>query len=379
MSEYRDTVAYIDTEALCGNYLRLRAEAGELFCVLKANAYGHGAALCVRELYLAGARLFAVAELGEALELRRALRKIAGNSRNYRAEILILGYTNPKHAVILEENGFLQTAVSEEHLLALAATGAKVRVHAAINTGMNRIGLPDNEKSAELLLGGRNMGRLRCEGIFTHFYCADQEDGSVTRGQFRRFTEFAGYLGDACGIRHACNSAAALRFPEMRLDACRCGLLLYGLSPCECVKTEGFRQVMRLKSRIISLRVAERGETVGYGGSFVCGRRTLIATVPIGYGDGFLCSYAKGVIPLVNGYPAPIIGRVCMDMCMLDVTDAALLGSGVSVGDAAEMLPEGGNGVNAAAISANSINYEITTALSARVERRALTPPREAQ
>lgn len=383
--EARDTQALIDGAAIRHNYRVITETVGETYCVIKANAYGHGAEICARELRRAGASRFAVATLEEALEIKAAINEAEGSQEG--AEILILGYTSPVQAAILEENGISATAVSLSHLEEFAKTGKKLSVHLAVDTGMNRIGISVGNGGEAASAAAKRAAEIFADsaliaaGVFTHFSRADghtDADLEFTRGQYRIFCEFieqARINGLSFTTRHACNSAAAVRFPEMHLDACRCGLILYGMTPDSAEEENEnalyprLRPVMRLKTNVATLHTAEAGERVGYGGSHLCERRTVIATLPIGYGDGFLRAYAKGCTPTVGGFDAPILGRICMDMCMIDVTDALAAGVPVTPGSEVTLLSAKNGGIDAVANAASTINYEITTAITKRVPR----------
>ena len=356
--------AVIDLTALKENYLLMTHAVGDIICVVKANAYGHGAVACSQALYSVGAKRFAVANLSEALALRRGL-----GDRS--AEILILGYTHPNHAAILAENRIIQTVVSHSHAAELEASGEKIKVHASVDVGMNRIGYSVSSPDTALLISELlKSERLDLQGVFTHFPCADLPDDALTPRQFSDFSQLIGNFSGEKLLFHACNTAAALRYPEMRLNACRCGIALYGILPSPTVPDPGLKQVMTLRAPIIAVHVANKGETVGYGADFVCKRRSLIATAPIGYGDGLLRCYTKGCIPTVNGYPAPFAGRICMDMCMLDVTDTALHSRAPRVGDTVCFFSADAPGsVGRIAEAASTVSYEITTAISSRVKR----------
>ncbi|MBQ9115556.1 MAG: alanine racemase [Clostridia bacterium] len=363
--------AVIDLEALTNNYLLLKKTVGEIICVVKANAYGNGAAVCSRALSRVGASKFAVANLGEAIKLRRALPR-------QDAEILILGYTPAKYAAILRENRFSQAVISSEHGKELLASGEKLRVHIAIDTGMNRVGYSDllPQTVTDLAALGA-CPKIRIEGIFTHFACADLSEDSETARQFSRFCDFQKKLptviSDRKPLIHLCNSAAALRYPQMRADASRCGLALYGLLPSSSVPDPGLRPVTALCAPIIAVHTAEKGSFIGYGATYICRRRSIIATVPIGYGDGFLRSYSIGCTPHINGKAAPIVGRICMDMCMLDITDIAEGGTTPSVGDIVWFYPRSDStALDRVASAAETINYEVITNLTGRLGRTYL-------
>lgn len=366
----------IDIKALQHNYNLLRKRLGSIFCVLKANAYGHGLEECGPALAEYGASCFAVAEIDEAIALKSRLKERGSNS----PDILILGHTAPEHAVILAENRFIQTVYSAEYAEELKSFGVRLRTHIKLDTGMNRLGFrTDSEELAEIAKVYKNS-KLVPEGIYTHFSCADMTDAisrDFTKEQYRRYISAVSEL-DSLGIspklKHVCNTAAAIRYPEMRLDAVRIGLALYGLVPNVDISFSGLLPVMSFCAPIVSVHRAEVGEAVGYGGSYVCKKRTYIATVSAGYGDGFLRSYAGHACPLLleSGFGAKVIGNVCMDQLMLDITDAVERGCNVKCGSEVELFSAAGsakNSISALARSVGTISYEIASCVSARAKR----------
>ena len=364
------TRAYIDLTALAENYKRLSgAVRAESICVVKANAYGHSCRLCAPVLYGAGCRKFAVATLAEALELR----ELVGDD----AEIIILGYTDPMHACILGERSIIQCVFSLEYAQRLNEMAeTPIKIHIKIDTGMNRLGFraqndADFSRSVAEIKEIASFGKLNIGGMFTHFARADElseEGDAFTRLQFERFMNLDSALkaeGIDVGFRHACNSAGAIRFPEYALDGVRFGISLYGggshvteLSP-----------VMRLESEITSVHTLCVGESVGYGGRFVADRERHIATLSIGYGDGLLRRFSGGKVLLITKggrYECPVVGNICMDQCMIDVTDTdAQAGDRVILfGDEPKRLAEFARRVG-------TIDYECLCQVSSRVPRIA--------
>ena len=372
--------AEIDTEALLYNYKVLCAFSPHVrhICAVKADAYGHVAELCVAVLLRAGCDFFAVACIEEAL----AVRDVCDREGKY-ADILILGYTCCSQAAILSENNIIQTVVSEDYARALQASAVEhdcsVKVHVALDTGMNRLGLCARNQ-AECAEAVDAIGRImefesiRIEGMFTHFARADEEyedtieSDSHTKQQFDRFDAVRKGLS-ARGIRlfcHACNSAASVRFPQFAMDGVRFGIMLYGVSPSEHVD-HITRPVMSLHTLVTHIHALLPGETVGYGGSFVAEEERLIATLPIGYADGFSRAYSGFCVTVqtdLGNFKAPVVGRVCMDQCMIDVT-----GLPVRAEDRVTVFGIDPLDLVNLAKMADTIEYEVLCRISARVPR----------
>lgn len=368
------TWAEIDLSRLRNNYAEIRRSVNaqtEVMCVVKADAYGHGAEKCAVALYEAGARWFAVSCIEEAMQLRAAF-----DSRLlYGSKILILGYTPPENAAMLAKYDIRQTVYSSEYAKDLSASASKqgcaVRVHFKLDTGMNRLGFDAETNAAEAILEASKLEGIAAEGLFTHFACADEDDendaDSVTRKQFERFRRVDEELSQKGLhlIRHACNSAGTVKYPEFHLDMVRVGIILYGLLPCP-IDSEKFSllPVMTFKSTIAHIHTVRKGERVSYGGIYKAEKDVCAATVPVGYADGFIRGFAGGGI-YVNGKFAPIIGRICMDQCMADISDipdAEVGGEVVLFGGKPEMLDE-------LARIAGTINYELVCLIGKRVAR----------
>lgn len=340
----------------------------KMMAVVKADAYGHGAVTVAKTLRDAGAAYFAVSNLEEALQLRAA---------GITQPILILSYTPPEQAATLARYHITQTVICPTHAEALsaAATAAQVTlsVHFKLDTGMSRVGFvhqfaDDREKAANEIASACALPGIVPEGIFTHFATADEQDDSMTRLQFERFMQTVDDLADK-GIRftfkHCCNSAATERFPEMHLDLVRPGIILYGLAPDDSWmrKLLPLKPVMQLKTAVSMVKTIPAGTTVSYGATFTAEKDMQIATVPIGYADGYPRSMAGKAHMLINGSPAPVIGRVCMDQCMLDVT-----GLNVAPGDIVTVFGDGLS-VDTYAAWMGTINYEAVCLIGKRVPR----------
>ena len=369
----RRTWAQIDLDRAEKNYRLIRASVDpktKLCCVVKANAYGHSAVELSRLYESLGADYFAVSNIEEALQLRRG---------GIGKPILILGYTPPECAAVLSHEDIRQCVYSAEYgdMLADCAEkdGVCVKIHIKIDSGMGRIGfacLGENRRELVAALAVCRRKSLISEGIFTHFASADENRGGkeYTETQFERFTEAVAFLeknGVHFAVRHCSNSAAVLDYPRFALDMVRAGIVLYGLSPSgEMAHTLPLSHVMTLYSVIAHIKTVLPGDKISYGRTYEAKEKRRIATVPIGYADGFWRKCGNGTYSLcVNGAPCPVVGRVCMDQLMIDVTDVPCrVGDTVTVfGNDAPFTPED------IAAAADTIGYEIICAVGERVPR----------
>lgn len=364
------TWAEISLSNLEHNYRALRAmlPAGCRFLgVVKADAYGHGAIPVARRLEKLGAEYLAVACLDEALELRRA---------GIQTPILILGYTPPERAGELLEWDITQTVYNLETAEALSQRAQKsdkpLKIHVKADTGMSRLGWLCDEahlgETADTICRVCSLPGLTAEGIFTHFANADGDE-DYTMLQFTRFLDLLDTLkarGVTFAIRHCAASAAALRYPCTYLDMVRPGIALYGHYPdpsCEGLDGPGLRPVMTLKTRVASVKTVPAGTPVSYGCTHVLERKTTLAALTIGYADGLPRLSSDRWQVELRGHRVPIVGRVCMDMCMVDVT-----GLDIAPGDEAEVFGEKVPVEDLAAL-AGTIQYELLCAVSPRVRR----------
>lgn len=341
----------------------------KLCCVVKANAYGHGAIKISKIYESLGADYLAVSNIEEALQIR---------SNNVSLPILILGYTNPECAKLLAENNITQCVYSKDYGNSLAKSahnyGVKVKVHVKIDTGMGRIGflVDDNDSILEIEKIYYSKEFI-CEGIFTHFACADGGGNgeAYTRNQYERFLELIDKLqnkGVTFEIKHCSNSAAIFDYPEMQLDMVRAGIVLYGLAPSGMVRNKvELKQVMELKSVVTHIKTIKKGVSISYGGEYIAEKEMRIATVPIGYADGFWRSnYSNNGFVFIGGKRAQIVGRICMDQCMIDVSDLPE----VDIGSIVEIYSCQEEGtIDLFARMNKTINYELVCALGERVPR----------
>ena len=371
MNEQKRCWAEISPENILHNYRALRAaipEGCRFLGVVKADAYGHGALETARLLEDAGADYLAVACLDEALELRRG---------GIRMPVLILGPTSGAYTGALIENNITQAVTGLAEAEAFSAEAAKrgetLRVHMAVDTGMSRIGFlctgRDFERGTAELIRACRLPGLEVEGVFTHFAVSDEkgeEDERYTREQYRVFLSAiaaAEAAGVSFKIRHCANTGAVLYYmPEFALDMTRPGLLLYGYGDDE--GKLGLRPCMRLVTRVLTVKRYAPGTTVSYGRRFTTERETRMGVLGVGYADGLprlssnKCAYAVG-----GGF-APQRGSICMDMCMVDLTDLP----GVKAGDEVEIFGAESE-LNAISRAAQTIPYELLCAVSKRVPR----------
>ena len=377
------TWAEIDLNAYAHNIRELRRVTHTdalLMAVVKANGYGHGAAAVAREALQNGAEWLGVARINEAVELRKA---------GLQAPILVLGYTPADLAQELIEFDLTQTVYSYANAESFSShaskLGKKISVHIKMDSGMGRLGLVADallgqkkirEANPDAIVTIENIARLQgleVQGLFTHFATADSADKSYANRQLEIFLDFLHQLertGLQPPIRHAANSAALMEIPASHLDMVRPGIATYGLYPSEEVNRDRaiLKPVMALKSRIINLKNVPAGFKVSYGITYRTDKPTTIATVPVGYADGLNRLFSSCGRMLVHGQPAPIIGRVCMDLTMLDVTNIPDVG----MDDEVVIFGQQGKASLTAdelASELNTINYEIVSTVMARVPR----------
>jgi len=377
------TRAEVDLGALAHNIRQLQGVAAPesvMMAVVKADGYGHGAVEVARVALDNGVRFLAVARINEAAHLRRA---------GMEAPLLIFGGSLPQHVPFLIRHDISVAVNSLDGAEQLAAAARRVpgtlRVHIKIDTGMGRLGIPANalinpgnglppsDRAVAAIRSLAALPGLTVEGIFTHFANADCRDKDHARGQFalfQRLLERVAAEGLQIPWRHAANSAALLEMPESHLDLVRPGIALYGLWPSAemehcCVD---LKPVMSLKSTVIQVKDVAAGFSVSYGSTYTTPEPTRIATVPIGYADGFSRLLSNQGQMLVRGRRAPILGRVCMDLTLIDVGQIP----GVQVGDEVLVMGRQGNeeiSADEIARQLDTINYEVTASLTARVPR----------
>ncbi|GAB3794264.1 alanine racemase [Virgibacillus kimchii] len=318
---YRETWTEISLDAIHHNVKAFKEHIGnntKYMAVVKADGYGHGAAEIANEALLAGADYIAVAILDEAILLREA---------GIQAPILVMGYTPPEAIETAIKNDITLTVFTPEAAEAVKDMARKLekqtRVHIKAETGMNRIGLRDKNHVLDL---ARSLSSeyVIIEGIFTHFADADNKDTSYTDKQFESFMEITDYLKDHgvdVPIRHCCNSAGTIAHPSKHLDMVRVGIAMYGLYPEDFMKEIiDLTQAMTLKTKPVFIKNLRPQESISYGCTFTTEQDSKIATIPIGYADGFSRLLSNRGDVMVNGERSRIVGRVCMDQSMIDVT-----------------------------------------------------------
>jgi len=361
----RDVYAEIDLDAIRHNLKEIRRRinpASKLCVVVKANAYGHGAVEVSNVAVECGADFLAVATVGEGLELRRA---------GFTLPILILGLVPQDTVGVVVAADLTQAVVDFETAEKISDAARRLekisKVHLKIETGMGRIGVAPDEAVA-LAEKISRLPNVELEGMFSHFSDADSLDRTFTNHQIKIFSDVAKKIraaGVSIKIFHIAESAAALDIPEAHFDMVRSGIINYGLYPSADVRrTIELKPAMKLVARIAFLKKIPAGVSIGYGREFVAKRDSLIATLPLGYADGYIRAY-KNFHVEVRGQLAPIAGRVCMDQTMIDVTDV----EGVRIGDEVILFGSDLISIDDAAKHLNTINYEVTCLVSARVPR----------
>ena len=375
--------AEIDLQAIAHNMRELRRVTrpqARLMVAVKGNGYGHGAVPVARAAIACGADALGVARFEEGVELRQA---------GIDAPVLVFGHTPTSLAASLLDYDLIQTIYSlntaRKLSEAVKALGGRLKVHLKVDTGMGRLGLlpdngsyassgmPESGRALKEVIQIQQLPGLKLEGIFTHFATSDSADKTFAHIQMSRFTRFLAELENA-GIdglvRHAANSAAVIELPESHLDMVRPGISFYGLYPSDEVDKDKINLIpaMSLKTRIIHLKQVAAGFKVSYGSTYTTPSPTTIATVPVGYADGYSRLLSNRGQMLVNGQRAPIAGRICMDLTMLDVghiKDVHLDDEVVVFGR------QGETSLSADELAAHidTINYEIVAALTARIPR----------
>ena len=374
----RRTWAEIDLDALARDFQAVREAANpqaKVCCVVKADAYGHGAVRIAREFEELGADWFAVSNLEEALQLR-----LGGIQK----PILVLGYTPPEEAAALSNHHISQCVYSLDYARDLSRTaeeaGVTVNIHVKIDTGMSRLGfyyqdISRDEATVQEVKAACQLPGLHPEGIFTHFAVSDEGKAgdAFTMQQFGCFKEMIESLlreDIDFEVRHCANSAAVFDYPLSHLDMVRAGIVIYGLYPSEELRHKpDLTPVLSLRSVVSHVKTVKPGATISYGRKFTAQKEMKVATVPVGYADGYpRILSAKGAQVLIGGKRCPILGRMCMDQLMADVSALP----DVKVGDTVTLIGRDGEEAITADELANlegSINYEVVCGLSKRVPR----------
>ena len=371
MNRYLRCYAEISLEAIGHNIREVKKrlpEGVKLLGVVKANAYGHGA-VPVASYLENQVDYFATATIEEAVELRE---------NGISAPILILGYVSPSQYGDLVEYDITQTIDSYAQALALEKEAArqnrKAKAHLAVDTGMTRIGFQVTEHDADEAAKIADLPHIELEGMFTHFSCADQEDKTYCSMQMEKYDKMTALLaerGVTIPLRHICNSAGIMEFDDHRFEMVRSGIITYGIYPSEEVKKERLDLIPALswKSHVIHVKEVGPGIGVSYGATYVTEKpMTWIATVSAGYADGYPRALSNQGCVLIHGKKAPIIGRICMDQMMVDVTDIP----DVQVEDVVTLVGTDGDEtitIEEIANPAARFDYEMLCDISSRVTR----------
>ena len=374
--------AQIDLDAIANNVKEIRRIIGaspKILASVKADAYGHGFFEVTKTLIENGVEILGVAFTDEALQLRQA---------GFDCPVMILGHTHSNDCEILLENNITPTVFSTEFAENLSKTAIKLnktaKIHIKIDTGMGRIGFIFNDhldtqtKTINHILSIANLPNIEIEGIFTHFARADEVDRSFTELQFSRFMSLIEQLeshGLNIPIKHTANSAALIDFPETHLDMVRPGIAIYGCSPSVDVDKDdhdknkiNLAPAMQFKTRISNLKWLEKDEPVSYGGTFITSDKTKVATLPIGYADGYSRLLSNRGFVLANDKKVRIIGKICMDQCMIDATSV----NNISIDDEVILFGRNLNSeipVEEVANLCGTISYEILCNIGKRVPR----------
>ena len=369
-NKYYRVYAEINLDAIVKNVDNLMALTKEntgALAVVKADGYGHGD-VAVAKAVAQKVTGYAVATLDEAVNLRE---------NGVKKPILVLGYVDPYEFDILVSHEITATVFDVEtaQLLADAARVQKKQAHCHIkvDTGMRRIGLEPDENGIAIVKQITALKELSADGIFTHFAASDETDKTSAEHQFKLFTDFTGRLekeGIHFTYRHCANSAAVIDMPHVDLDMVRLGIAMYGMYPSDEVKKEKVElfPALDLKSHVTMVKEIPAGEKVSYGGTFTTTRTTKLATVSVGYGDGYPRALSSNGYVLVRGQKAPIVGRVCMDQMMVDVTDI----ENVTRADIVTLIGKDGDAeitVEEIAALAGTFNYEFVCDLGKRIPR----------
>ena len=334
--------------------------------IVKANAYGHGVEEIAANLVEQGVDYLAVAFIDEAVELRLC---------GFEQPILILGNTPKDTAEQVVEYNVTASVYNKETAEILSAEAVKqnkiAKIHIKIDTGMSRIGFLPDRCSVDEIVSVSKLPTIEIEGIFTHFACSDSDDKAMTLKQFDKFMNIVSELenlGIKIPIKHCCNSAAIINYPEMHLDMVRAGIILYGMYPSDIKYDIDLKPLMNFKTSVINVKTLQAGETISYGATYIVEKAMKVATIAVGYADGYSRLLSNCGRVLVNGQFANIVGRICMDQCMIDVTNVHNISIGDEVilfgADENENLP-----IEELAVKLGTINYELPCIINNRVPR----------
>ena len=372
MKTYSRVYARIDLDAIVSNVERMKRRMNDntkIMAVIKAVGYGHGSVQVAEMLehydYIWG---FAVATLDEAIVLR---------AENIKKPILVLGCVFPDQYMEMLQNDIRMNIYTEEMAESISQMAAQIGktayMHIKLDTGMGRLGFDVDENAVDSIERISNMKHVCMEGIFTHFAKADEADKTFTKQQFEKFQWMVEELAQRdvhFMYEHCSNSAAIINAPEADMDLVRAGISVYGLYPSEEVSKENLqlKPAMTLKSHVAFVKEVDAGTPISYGGTFVSEKKMRIATIPVGYADGYPRNLSNNGFVLVRGKKAPIVGRICMDQFMVDVTDI----EGVNFGDKVTLIGTDGNEcitVEMLSELSGRFNYEFICDLGKRIPR----------
>ena len=372
MTDEERVLAIIDLDAIAYNMTNIKSKVGKetgIIGIIKADAYGHGSVEISKVILENGADWLAVAVVDEGINLRK---------NSIAAPILLLGYTPELRLEDVVNNGFIQTVYTYETAKKLSDVAVRLGktavIHIKIDTGMGRIGYRVNEASADEIVKISELPNIEVNGMFTHFSTADEKDKNYTLNQYKKFVQMDALLrerGLEIPIKHAANSAAIMDFDNMMFNMVRPGIILYGAYPSEEVDKDNLsiKPAMSVKTHVSYVKEVNEGDYISYGRKYQAVGKRIIATIPVGYADGFIRAYSNGGKVLIKGEYAPIVGRICMDQFMVDVTDI----KDVQINDEVVLIGKQGNKeitVDFIASILDTINYEVFCTLSKRVPRQ---------
>ncbi|WP_412729382.1 alanine racemase [Cytobacillus praedii] len=365
MAYYRDTWAEINLDHISYNIEEMKRHIGEgvkVFAVVKANAYGHGDEEVAKEALNSGASYLAVAFLDEALALRR---------KGIEAPILVLGICRPEDVRIAAENRISLTVFQQKWLIEakeILPSNARLDIHVKLDTGMGRLGVRSKDELNGLEAIIKGDPRFYLEGVYTHFATADELDFTYFEGQMERFQEMISWFEARPEFIHTGNSAAALIHPETHHNAVRMGISMYGLTPSPEIEPNlpfRLKPAFSLHTKLVHVKKIKKGERVSYGATYEAADDEWIGTLPIGYADGWIRKL-QGQEVLVEGRRVPIVGRICMDQCMVKLPAELPIGTVVTlIGTQGDEYIS----VNEVAEKLHTINYEITCMVTGRIPR----------
>ena len=364
--------AEVNLDNIAHNVKEIKRVVGkrtEIMAVVKADAYGHGSIETAATLIENGANRLAVSMIDEAIQLRES---------GINVPILLLNHTDPIRFEEIIKYELTQTVFSHELAEALSDTAVrlnkKINIHIKIDTGMSRVGFLPGYSAVKDVIRISKLPGIIIEGLFTHFASADETDKTYTYSQYEKFESICNELnriGLYIPIKHVANSAAIIQFPEMHLNMVRPGIILYGLYPSQEVdkKVLDLRPAMELKAKVILVKDLEEGIPISYGRIYTTSTKTRVATIPIGYADGYLRSLSNKGRMLINGEYAKVLGRICMDQCVVDVSN---FNSKVEVGDEVVLIGnqrEKSIHIDEIAKFQGTINYETVCLIGKRIPR----------